>query len=299
MCLDRPCWPHSNSRLVVRRTRLQTGMYQGPLQCVRETIRTEGLLALYRGCSVPLASLLLKRPLEFCIFEKLQRENPCGLPDSSKGFAHGCAAGITGAFVGCPFNVVKVRVQDYKAQTADHHQGLKSGRSANQQIVRNVVREVFLVERSYFRGLPVALAYTIPSASLYLGTYSRLRELLLPKSEGAGPGGAAVGGGVYKWVAGGLAGATASMCVWSVMMPLDTVRTVIQSEVGSSSTRSPTGAVSQIVRSRGVLGLWSGLTPVIMRSVPSTFVSMGAYETARGWLQSWRADREALEVERL
>ena len=154
---------------------------------------------------------------------------------------------------------------------------------SNSAIVRQVARDVFLVERSYFRGLQVALVYTIPSASLYLGTYSRLREVLLPQNGS---------GGTFTWLAGGLAGATASMCTGTVMLPLDTVRTVIQSEVGSSSTMSPSGAATQIVRSRGVIGLWSGLSPVLLRSVPSRFVSMGVYETVRGWLTNWRAARE-------
>ncbi len=263
---------------------MQTGMFQSPLRCLHETVRAEGFLALYRGCSVPLSSLLLKRPLEFCIFEELQRRNPCGLPDSWKGFGHGSVAGITGAFVGCPFNVVKVRVQDYKTQALDaagSSGGTKVARKlSNGAIVRKVVRDVFLVERSYFRGLPVALLYTIPSASLYLGTYSRLRQVLLPQNGS---------GGTFTWLAGGFAGATASMFTWTIMLPLDTVRTVIQSEVGSASTITPAGAVAQIVRNRGVIGLWSGLSPVILRSVPSTFVSMGVYETVRGRLQDWRA----------
>lgn len=262
-------------------------MFQSPLQCLRETVRAEGFAALYRGCSVPLASLLLKRPLEFCMFEELQRTNPCGLPDRWKGFGHGSVAGITGAFVGCPFNVVKVRVQDYKARAVDATSscgGTSVARKlSNGAIVRKVAREVFLVERSYFRGLQVALMYTIPSASLYLGSYSRLREVLLPQTGSSSN---------FTWLAGGAAGAAASMCTWTAMLPLDTVRTVIQSEVGSSSTRSASGAAAQIVRSRGVAGLWSGLSTVILRSVPSTFVSMGVYETVRGWLQKWRAARE-------
>ena len=265
---------------------MQTGMFQSPLSCLRETVRAEGFWALYRGCSVPLCSLLLKRPLEFCIFEELQRRNPCGLPDSWKGFGHGSVAGITGAFVGCPFNVVKVRVQDYKNQAmrgAGSNSGTDVARQlSNGAIVRKVVRDVFLVERSYFRGLRVALFYTIPSASLYLGTYSRLRQALLPQNGRKG---------TFTWLAGGFAGASASMCTWTIMLPLDTVRTVIQSEVGSTSTITPAGAVAQIVRSRGLTGLWSGLSPVILRSVPSTFVSMAVYETVRGRLQNWRATR--------
>ena len=271
------------------KTRLQTGMYKGewPIaQCVRDTLRTEGAASFYRGCSVPMAALLLKRPVEFAIFEEMQRANPLGVADGWKGFAHGSVAGLTGAFFGCPFNVVKVRVQDYTAQKgAPALTAEGSGALANRQIVRAVVREVFLVEHSYFRGLPVALAHTIPAASLYLGFYGRLRDALLPKDD------AAQRSSSYRYAAGGLAGATASSCMWAVMLPADTVRTVIQAQVGKTESVSIGGTIRTIYARQGARGFWAGLTPVVLRSLPSSFVSMGAYETTRSWVDKWRAER--------
>lgn len=87
-----------------------------------------------------------------------------------KGFANGSIAGLTGAIFGCPFNVVKVRVQDYRAQQLAHFPGgmavpgNQPALLANRGILHTVLRDVFVVEHSYFRGLPVALGYTIPAA---------------------------------------------------------------------------------------------------------------------------------------
>ena len=105
----RSCWPlppmdfalgllpgvaHAVSTIVVGypfdtvKTRLQTGMYKGewPIaRCVRDTLRTEGAASFYRGCSVPMAALLLKRPVEFAIFEEMQRANPLGVADGWPG----------------------------------------------------------------------------------------------------------------------------------------------------------------------------------------------------------------------
>ena len=64
---------------------------------------------------------------------------------------------------------------------------------------------------------------------------------------------------------------------------------VVCTAVERAGTITASGAVAQIVRSRGVAGLWSGLSPVLLRTVPSTFVSMAVYETVRGWVQRRRA----------
>ena len=275
------------------KTRLQTGMYMGLRQCLADSLGREGLASFYRGASVPLASLLFKRPIEFYIFEELQTANPMGASDSRKGFVNGSVAGMTGAVFGCPFNVVKVRVQDYRAQQLVRFpggtaaQGTEPVQIANRDVIRAVLRDVFLIEHSYFRGLSVALLYTIPAASLYLGTYGKLREVFLDEDRPAD----AFGSGYPKWVKSGVAGATASSCMLSVMLPLDTVRTVIQAQVGVGSTTSIVATVRRILAQRGAAGLWAGLTPVVMRSLPSSFASMGVYETTRSWVNTFKAQR--------
>ena len=87
---------------------MQTGMFRARYGVYTRRFQ-QRIWALYRGRGVPLSSLLLKRPLEFYIFEELQRRNPCGLPDSWKGFGHGSVAGVTGAFVGARSTLLKAR----------------------------------------------------------------------------------------------------------------------------------------------------------------------------------------------
>merc|ERR1719236_150945 len=51
------------------KTRLQVGMYKSAWDCIRATASREGPLALYRGSLMPLASLCVKRPFEFAVWE--------------------------------------------------------------------------------------------------------------------------------------------------------------------------------------------------------------------------------------
>lgn len=64
------------------KTRLQTGMYSSLRQCIADSTAKAGIASFYRGASVPLTSLLVKRPIEFYIFEELQTNNPLGVGDS-------------------------------------------------------------------------------------------------------------------------------------------------------------------------------------------------------------------------
>ncbi len=51
------------------------------------------------------------------------------------------------------------------------------------------------------------------------------------------------------------------------------------------------GTIRSIYARQGARGFWAGLTPVVLRSLPSSFVSMGAYETTRAWVDKWREER--------
>eukprot|EP00928_Gymnodinium_smaydae_P100331 TRINITY_DN9820_c0_g1_i1.p1 TRINITY_DN9820_c0_g1~~TRINITY_DN9820_c0_g1_i1.p1 ORF type:complete len:273 (+),score=36.74 TRINITY_DN9820_c0_g1_i1:96-914(+) len=233
------------------KTRLQVGMYESPWACVRATVRQEGPLALYRGALMPLASLVTKRPVEFAAFEWCN----AAMGDRTKGpFAGGFVAGVISALMGCPFNVVKVQMQASRKDT------YKNCLEAGMDVWRS------RGPLGFYRGLSASLMFSLPATTFYLGTYGSLRERL-PKSA---------------WSP-AVAGVIASLSMWTVMLPLDNVRTNIQSasvrEVGRPEAWL--AIFARLRRTRGLAGLWAGWSAVALRAPASSACSMLAYEQVR------------------
>lgn len=235
------------------KTRLQVGMHKSAWDCVKSTASREGPLALYRGALMPLASLTVKRPFEFAVWEWFNSH----FGGRSRGpFVGGFIAGIVSSLLGCPFNVVKVQMQTHKHDIYRH----------TFEACGEVWRQKGIL--GFYRGLHASLIMNVPSTTFYLGAYGSLREAL-PKS---------------KWST-AFAGAISSLAMWTCLIPLDNVRTNIQSR----SFKPDADAVIlswreqflEIIRARGVLGLWAGWTPAAMRAPIVSALAMLAYEQAR------------------
>jgi len=205
---------------------------------------------------MPLAALVAKRPLEFAVFEWCNNYFDA---KSNGPFIGGFTAGIIAAVMGCPFNVVKVQMQ-----------------ASNKEIYSHTFQAVLDVWKSrgfygFYRGFHASLIMSVPSTTFYLGMYGSLREALPPS----------------KWTP-ALAGIAASLSMWTMLIPLDNVRTVIQAK--SFKTDEPVVGwcvqFMQILRTRGVKGLWSGWTPIAVRAPVTSACSMLAYEQARSWVDS-------------
>eukprot|EP00413_Alexandrium_margalefii_P015166 CAMPEP_0204527266 /NCGR_PEP_ID=MMETSP0661-20131031/8889_1 /ASSEMBLY_ACC=CAM_ASM_000606 /TAXON_ID=109239 /ORGANISM="Alexandrium margalefi, Strain AMGDE01CS-322" /LENGTH=283 /DNA_ID=CAMNT_0051533161 /DNA_START=38 /DNA_END=885 /DNA_ORIENTATION=- len=233
------------------KTRLQVGMHSSAWQCVQSTLRREGPVALYRGALMPMAALSVKRPVEFAAFEWC---NSRFGGTSAAPFLGGFTAGCISAFMGCPFSVVKVQMQ-----------------ASSKDVYRHTFHAVADVWRSkgplgFYRGLGASLIMSVPSTTFYLGVYGVLRERL-PASRSSTA----------------LAGVVASLSMWTCLLPLDNVRTVIQAKSFKRDEPISRWGVQfvEIVRTRGVLGLWAGWTAMAMRAPLVSGCAMLAYEQAR------------------
>lgn len=234
------------------KTRLQLNLHSGALMCVRSIVTTDGWLALYRGAAMPLASLVCKRPFEFAAFEWFN-ERFSGLKGAS--FYGGCLAGFIGAVIGCPFSVVKIQMQ-----------------SCGKEVHSNTAQAIVTVLKQrgapgFYQGLSASILMQVPYATVYLGTYGELRKRL-PRSA------------LCTAAAGGIA----SLTTCTLLQPLDTVRTIIQSRALSQENAASLSYLQQVrmvVNERGVLGLWAGWRPSALRAFPASAASMLAYERVR------------------
>lgn len=246
------------------KTRMQVGMYESSWDCLVSTVRSEGPTALYRGALMPLTSLVIKRPIEFAAFEFCSKR----FGERSKGpFLGGSVAGVLSSFIGCPFSVVKIQMQ-----------------STRKDLYKSTLSVIADVWRSrgplgFYRGFSASLIMNVPSCTLFMGSYGTLREHLphyLPHLNS-------------RWIP-ALAGMIASVSMWSCLLPLDNVRTVMQAQ--SFKSNEPVGQWHRhfmgVIRSRGVQGLYAGLPAVLLRAPIVSACSMLAYEQSRSFVGAWQ-----------
>jgi len=160
----------------------------------------------------------------------------------------------------CPLSVVKIHMQAAKTKVPVV------------QAVRNIWRANGF--SGFYRGLGSTVAVHVPYSTLYLGYYGLLRAALpTPNSS------------LTAACQTMLAGGASSIATWTLLQPLDTVRTHVQASASLSSPhKSWKAQFRTLVKTHGVKSLWRGYVPVAVRSLPSSGGSMLAYEAARSCL---------------
>ena len=115
--------------------------------------------------------------------------------------------------------------------------------------------------RDLARGLPPTLLFMVPASGVFYLTYDVFNEHVLPPDAPWRP-----------LVAGGLAG----IGEWTVGLPMDRVKTLVQ----SGESRGVGAAVRSIVRSGGVLSFYRGFVPsVFLRAFPANAAAFVAITT--------------------
>lgn len=127
---------------------------------------------------------------------------------------------------------------------------------------QNIVKYIRSIKiRNVYRGYTVDLLRSTTAISVYLGTYLKLRNQFGSDKS------------VYVSPALGVA---ASIASWCITFPLDTIRTERQ-----TTTHTLIEIIKNKYNTRGIRGFYSGLTPIIIRSIPSAAFGMLAYETTK------------------
>lgn len=185
-------------------------------------------------------------------------------------FACGGAAACIAEIATLPIDTTKVRLQllsEYNVRPPSMI-----------AVARGIVRDEGV--RGLFKGLAPALQRQIVFASLRIGLYAeisnRMREPGAPTLSLA-----------RKILAGLLSGAIGI----TVANPTDLVKVRMQSEGRLAQGVRPRysgvfNAYATIVRTEGVLGLWTGLGPAIMRNSIINATELASYEQSKEYLRA-------------
>lgn len=231
---------------------LQTAVsqYRGALDCLRQTVASQGVLSLYKGTTPALAGEMCSNVIMYCSYRAMQRGLiEYGFNDMVATAIAGAGSGVLVAAVDAPAELVKIRMQTRPEL-----------RSAS-ECLRDIIRADGL--RGLFTGAEATLLRNVPMVSMYYLSYYTLKD----KVE------------LNPFISGGIAGTMA----WIVALPLDTIKSKIQASSGELS-------VSQCVRNtiaeEGARGLMKGAGPVLARAFLVNACGFAATEAAQSVLSS-------------
>lgn len=125
--------------------------------------------------------------------------------------------------------------------------------------------------KGLFRGLTMTVAREMPSYFCFFGVYEAVREALKPAGRTRADCGL---------LATTLAGATGGLLLWTVTFPVDVVKSRIQLN-DELPTRGWTVCLLHVYRNEGMAALYSGLSPTLVRCIPSSAVLFLVYEYTR------------------
>ena len=139
--------------------------------------------------------------------------------------------------------------------------------------------------RSYYRGLFMGLGGMFPYSAIDLTTYEYLKRLIIARNvrvhrcseQEALPGGMMTGG----------IGAFSSSFGASAVYPLNLLRTRLQSQGTVIHPPTYTGwrdCFSRTVKTEGIQGLYKGLTPNLLKVIPSMSISYMVYEASKKFM---------------
>ncbi|KIM86826.1 hypothetical protein PILCRDRAFT_816075 [Piloderma croceum F 1598] len=243
------------------------GMFKGPMDILKQTVRKEGFFALYKGMASPLVGIAGVNSLLFAsygISKRIISPFPqLSLPETSLA---GAMAGAANAVLASPVEMFKVRMQ---AQYG----------SATDKRLRDVVREMWSqwgFRKGVMRGYWITLVREIPA---YAGFYTAF-EFTKRRFQ------ITYGQQLPVWAL-LTSGATGGIAYWLACYPLDVVKSRVQLRA-TPPTGTPVQYIAHelktIVSESGLTGLFRGLSPSLVRSIPAAASTFAAFELTREYL---------------
>jgi solute carrier family 25 carnitine/acylcarnitine transporter 20/29 len=80
------------------------------------------------------------------------------------------------------------------------------------------------------------------------------------------------------WTSQLVGGAAAGLACWTLALPMDVVKSVIQAAPLNQASPSIASAISSVYRRAGIAGFWAGAAPCLLRAVPTNAVTFFVFE---------------------
>ncbi|KAK4138045.1 mitochondrial carrier [Trichocladium antarcticum] len=274
---------HPFDTLKVRLQTTTAARFAGPLACLTQTLRHEGVLGLYKGASPPLVGWMFMDSImlgSLTLYRRLAQDHVFNrashphhdhdparpLPAHGHGLA-GMLAGATVSFVAAPVEHVKARLQIQYA--AD-----KSARRYRGPV--DCVRRIYGAHgvRGVYRGLQATLLFR-GFFFFWWASYDLLSRWMRERTSLSTP-------AINFW-----AGGLSAQVFWLTSYPSDVVKQRIMTDplggsLGDGVRRFPRwrDAATAVYKESGVRGYWRGFLPCFLRAFPANAVALVVFEAA-------------------
>ncbi|KAL8140999.1 hypothetical protein V2J09_007020 [Rumex salicifolius] len=199
----------------------------------------------------------------------------------------GAFSGAISRTVTSPLDVIKIRFQVQLEPTtqwallSNNIYG-PSKYTGMLQAFRDIFREEGL--RGFWRGNVPALLMVVPYTSIQFAVLHKFKTYMAGSSKAEdhihlSP--------YLSYVSGALAGCAATVGSY----PFDLIRTILASQGEPKVYPNMRSAIVGICKTRGVQGLYAGLSPTLIEIIPYAGLQFGTYDTFKRWAMAWNKIR--------
>lgn len=250
------------------KVRLQTapkGQFKGPLDCVLQTVRKEGITGFYKGFTPPLVGWVLMDSVmlgSLHVYRRYVKEYMYPEEKKLPLMGHviaGLGSGLTVSFVAAPIEQFKARLQvQYDAKTKVYNGPI------------DVVQKLY--KTSGIRGIYSGLLSTMIFRTNFIfwwGSYELFTQYFESNTNLSKP-------SINFW-----SGGLSATVFWIFAYPADVVKQTIMTDSPIRANKKfPRwiDAVHHIYRENGIKGFTKGFGPSILRSFPANAAALAAFE---------------------
>jgi hypothetical protein len=165
---------------------------------VKKIYNSKGAKGFYRGASIPYLTLIVKRGIQFRIYEKIKKQY-------ENTYLAGAGAAISMSWISSPMQNVKVNMQVNNKYKSVYH----------------FIKTRYFAEGilGFYRGFKINFIRDISFGTVYLGTYGFLKNKF--------------GNSYYSPF---FAGGCSSVLTWCCLLPIDHAKTIIQTRKNTTIT---------------------------------------------------------------
>jgi len=255
-------------------------VYNGVVDCFKQTVSKEGLKGLYKGMSSPLAGQMAFRATLFTSFSQSKlflanQQNGGGLSQAQFFLAGGMTGGVV-SFAEGPIDFYKSQMQVQSIKAASNP-GLKQPNMM--ETVKSSIQYNGI--RGPFQGLSATLLRNIPANAVYFGSFECFKGMAC-KQYNCKTSDLSVGA---LFSMGGLAGSL----YWALLFPADVIKSKMQSDVVKKSDRkykSILQSAGSLYKQGGLKVFYRGFLPCMLRSTPANGIMLMTVDKVRNYIEA-------------
>ncbi|EHK25504.1 uncharacterized protein TRIVIDRAFT_215453 [Trichoderma virens Gv29-8] len=296
---------HPFDTVKVRLQTTQASRFSGPLQCVLQTVRNEGVTGLYKGATPPLVGWMFMDSVmlgSLNVYRRLMAQHVFGVDSWTPGAGSGVSGlgfgslmrlsssssrtssssepsylpplghGIAGIMAGATVSFIAAPVEHIKARLQIQYAARKTERLYSGPL--DCIRKIHAHHgiRGIYHGLCATLLFR-GFFFFWWGSYDMLSRALRKNTSLSNP-------AINFW-----AGGLSAQVFWLTSYPSDLVKQRIMTDplgggLGDGKRRFPRwrDAAVAVYRESGWRGYWRGFLPCFLRAFPANAMALVAFE---------------------